>query len=76
MSRVPRGSVVPGLVIAALGAGMIVIVFAANFGATPMLDRLAFVLGLAWAPLAVGVGLSLLLIGLWLVWRVRTGQRE
>jgi hypothetical protein len=55
---------------------MIVTVFAANFGTTPMLARLAFVLGLAWAPLAGGVGLSLLLIGLWLVWRARRETPE
>ncbi len=76
MRRVRHGSVFPGLVVAALGAGMIVTVFAANFGTTPMLARLAFVLGLAWAPLAVGVGLSLLLIGLWLVWRARRETPE
>lgn len=66
-----RRSMIPGIILALLGAVIILVVLSANAGGAPILERLAFALGLAWAPLAAGIGLSLLLIGLWLVWRAR-----
>lgn len=71
MTEPPRGSAVPGVIVTVIGAAIILVVLTANAGGTPILERLAFMLGLAWAPLAAGIGLSLLLIGLWLIWRAR-----
>jgi hypothetical protein len=66
-----RRSVAPGVILSILGAAIILVVLAADAGGAPILERLAFMLGLAFAPFAAGIGLSLLLIGLWLVWRAR-----
>jgi hypothetical protein len=62
-------------VLTVAGAAIVLVVLAANAGGAPILERLAFLLGLAWAPLAAGIGLSLLLVGLWLVHRARHGPK-
>jgi hypothetical protein len=66
-----RRSPLPGIVLALAGGGLTGAVMAANSGPTPALEALAWKLGLALAPLLLGVGLVALMTGLWLIWRAR-----
>jgi hypothetical protein len=68
--RERRGaSVAVGAILALLGAAGMVVVLAADIGGTPALEALAFDLGLAWAPLLLGVSQAALLVGAWMLWR-------
>lgn len=67
----PRRSPLLGILLTIAGAGLTGVVMAANSGPTPALEALAWKLGLALAPLLLGVGIVALLTGLWLIWRAR-----
>lgn len=60
-----------GAVLLLAGAAIMAVVMAADVGGTPALEALALRLGLAVAPLLLAIGLSLMLVGLWLLWRGR-----
>lgn len=72
---VPPRSLLPGLILTLIGAGLSALVLAANTGGPPALEKLAWSLGLAAGPLLLGVGQVLLLTGLWLLWRARKGSK-
>lgn len=65
------GSSALGAVLLVVGAAIMAVVMAADVGGTPALEALALRLGLAVAPLLLAIGLSLMLVGLWLLWRGR-----
>lgn len=67
----PSRSLLPGLILTLIGAGLSALVLAANTGGPPALEALAWRLGLAAGPLLLGIGQVALLTGLWLLWRAR-----
>ena len=64
-------STVLGVILLVVGGAILAVVMAADVGGTEALERLALQLGLAVAPLLQAIGLSLALIGGWLIWRAR-----
>jgi len=65
------GGGVTGAILLVLGLLVTGTVMAADVGGTPTLEALAMRLGLAIAPLLLACGISLTLVGGWLLWRAR-----
>jgi len=70
----PRRGGVFGAIVLAVGLAILGAVMAADIGGTPTLEKWAFMLGLALAPMLQAVGIAATLVGGYLVWRARRGD--